>query len=511
MQRKTFMPSLGTALFALAATAVAFATGAMDPFLALFGISPEHLGAAALLANGALAFDKKTIGEQIAAFETKLQAAQNEAQSIVGKSITEGRTLDEAENERHEAAVAEINAIEKHIKLLKSHEAAMVVRANPVVQGSGAGQGSVQIQGSGPISVRRNTPPGTAFTRYVALLAVSKGNLMQAEVLANNLYKDMPELGIVMKAAVAAGTTSDATWAGPLVQYQDMVSEFIELLRPQTILGRMTGVRRVPFNIRIPRQTAGTSGAFVGEGQPAPVQKLDFDNITLPWAKASSIVVITAELAKLSNPAAEALVRQDLIDGTSQFLDRRLIDPAYAGVASVSPAALTNGVTAVQATGATLAAIDGNVRTLMTSFANAELGLQSAVWVMSASLAIRLSMMRTNQDTKAFPELTMSGGLFYGIPVIVSNNVQPSGSPGDQHLILIDQSNVLLADDNQMMIDVSTEASLEMNDAPSGGATSLRSLWQNGLMGVKVDRWIYWTKRRSAAVQFIDKAQSYAS
>ena len=65
--------------------------------------------------------------------------------------------------------------------------------------------------------------------------------------------------------------------------------------------------------------------------------------------------------------------------------------------------------------------------------------------------------------------------------------------------------------EGQMLIDVSTEASIEMNDAPSGGATSLRSLWQNGLMGVKVDRWIHWTKRRSEAVQFIDKAQSYAS
>jgi HK97 family phage major capsid protein len=204
-------------------------------------------------------------------------------------------------------------------------------------------------------------------------------------------------------------------------------------------------------------------------------------------------------------------VRQDLIDGIGQFLDRRLIDPAFAGVANVSPGSLTNGVVARQSTGSTLAAIDADVRAIFTTFANAELGLQSAVWVMSASQAIRLSMIRTNQDERAFPELSMTGGTFYGIPVVVSNNVTPSGSPGDQHMILVDQSNVLLADDGQMMIDVSTEASVEMNDAPAGGATSLRSLWQNGLMGVKVDRWIYWMKRRSTAVQFIDKAQSYAS
>ena len=453
----------------------------------------------------------KTISEQIAALETKRQNLADQKVALVQKSLDEGRTFDESEAEQNASFAADVKAIDDHIKVLKDHETLMVSRASPIVQGTGRGQGAIEIAGSGPISVRRNTPPGTAFTRYVALCAVSRGNLMQAEVMANNLYKDMPELGIVFKTAVAAGSTSDATWAAPLVQYQEMVSEFIELLRPMTILGRLNSLRRVPFNVRIPRQTAGTTGTFVGEGAPTPVGKLTFDNVTMPWAKASTIVVITAELAKLSQPSAEALVRQDLLDGISQYLDKRLVDPAYPGVANVSPASLTHGVTPQQASGSTLAAIDTDVRAIMTTFANANHGLTSGVWVMSASLAIRLSMIRNAYDVKAFPELSMVGGNFNGLPVIVSNNVAPSGSPGDQHLILIDQANVLLADDGQMTIDTSTEASLEMDDAPAGGATSLRSLWQNGLMGVKIDRWIYWTKRRTTAVQFIDKAQSYAS
>jgi len=32
------------------------------------------------------------------------------------------------------------------------------------------------------------------------------------------------------------------------------------------------------------------------------------------------------------------------------------------------------------------------------------------------------------------------------------------------------------------------------------------SLWQNGLVGIKVERFINWTKARSAAVQFIGDA-----
>jgi HK97 family phage major capsid protein len=450
-----------------------------------------------------------TIQERLAEFRAKRTQVLEQKQAVIKTAtIDEGRTFDEHETEQIKGFDADLASLDATIAVLEKQHAAT---AKPVPPTAGQGDGAVTLGGSGPISVTRNAPKGTAFARYCQVLALSKGNLVQAQVLADNHFKDTPEVGTVLKTAVNAGTTTATTWAAPLVQYQDMVSEFIELLRPLTIIGRLDSLRRVPFNIRIPRQTAGSTGAFVGEGAPTPVRELAFDNLTLPWSKASTIVVITAELAKLGNPSAEALVRQDLLDGMSQYLDKRLVDPAYAGVANVSPASLTNGVAPVQASGATLASLDANVRTLMTTFADNELSLLTGVWVMSASLAIRLSMMRTNQDTPAFPKLSIKGGEFYGLPVIVSNNVTGSGSPGDQFLILIDQREVLLADDGQMDIDVSAEASVQMNDAPSAGAQSLVSLWQNGLLGLKCDRWIHWTKRRSQAVQFIDKAQSYAS
>jgi HK97 family phage major capsid protein/HK97 family phage prohead protease len=449
------------------------------------------------------------IAEQLAAFDTKRKAAIDGMEAIMNKSAEEGRTLDEHETEQYDGMQADVKSIDAHISRLQEHEKVMVAKAAAVTPDAGRGQGGVEIPGS-VISVRRNVPKGTAFTRYTMALAAAKGNLLQAEVLSKRWADSTPEVAIVMKAAVDAGTTSDTTWAAPLVQYTDMVSEFIELLRAQAVLGRMS-LRRVPFNIRIPRQTSGTTGAFVGEGAPTPVKELAFDNITLPWAKASTIVVLTAELARLSSPSAEALVRQDLLNGIAEFLDKRLLDPAYPGVANISPASLTNGVTARAASGATLAAIDADVKALLTTFTNANLTLTSGMWIMSPALAITLSLIRLTQDAFAFPGLGVNGGTFYGLPAITSNNVAPSGSPGDQHLILVDQNEVLLADDGQMMIDVSTEASVQMDNAPSAGAQSLVSLWQNGLLGVKVDRWIYWGKRRSQAVQFIDGAQSYGS
>ncbi len=453
----------------------------------------------------------KTIAEQLLAFDAKRTAALEASNAIMSKCADEGRTLDDAESEQYDTLQGEVKAIDAHIVRLKAHEQTMITKATPINIDTGRGEGAVTIPGTGPISVKRNLPKGTGFTRFAMALAASKGNLTVAERIAETKFKDSPEVAMVLKAATQEGTTSDATWAGPLVQYNDMASEFIELLRAETILGRLGSLRRVPFNVRMARQTSGTTGTFIGEGLPTPVKELAFDSVTLQWAKCSTICVISSELARFSDPMAEARVRADLIEGIAEYLDKRLIDPAYAGVASVSPASLTNGVTPTSASGATVAALDSNWRTIMASFATTNQRLQNLVVVMSPSQALRFSMMRTNQDMALFPSMGMNGGSMHGIPVITSNNVAPSGSPGDEHVIFIDQGEVLLADDGQITLDVSAEASLEFNDAPTGGATSLRSLWQNGLIGVKAERWINWTKRRSTAVKFIDKAQSYAS
>lgn len=445
----------------------------------------------------------KTIAQQIAEFQERRQTAMERKGALVQKAVDEGRTLDQSESEENTTLVSEVKAIDDHVKVLKEHESFMASKAvaiDPIV--GTREQQAVDIRG-GVVSVRRNVEPGTAFTRYCAALALTKGNPHGAMEVAKRWGGTTPEVETVLKAAVAAGSTSDTTWAGPLVQYQDMISEFITLLRPRTILGRMTSVRRVPFNIRIHRQTAGITGQFVGEGQPSPVNKLAFDNVTLPWAKASCIVVLNNELVKLANPSAEALVREDLLAGIAQYLDKRLVDPSFAGVANTSPASLTYGVTPVTSAGVTLAAVTSDAEGVLDKFDQANME-GALTWAYSRKTARRLSMLRNAYDEFAFPLATPEGGSFFGYPSVVSNNVEAAGSPTDRHVLLMDQSEILLADDGEMMVDASSEASLQMNDAPSAGATSLVSLWQNGMVGLKIDRWIYWTKRRDQAVQIID-------
>jgi HK97 family phage major capsid protein len=170
------------------------------------------------------------------------------------------------------------------------------------------------------------------------------------------------------------------------------------------------------------------------------------------------------------------LARDDMVKGINTYLDKRFMDPSYSGVANVSPASITNAATRRQASGTTLAAIDTDVTSAMnTAFASTDVDPSTAVWVMPPAVALRLSMKRGSQDVNAFPDITMKGGTWYGLPVIVSNAMIAAGSPAELQIALVTQSEVLMADDGGVSLDMSTEASVQMNDAPSAGAQSLVS------------------------------------
>lgn len=368
---------------------------------------------------------------------------------------------------------------------------------------SAAAGGAVVLRGNGrDTRVVRNLPKGTMFTRYAMALASSKGNLMQAAETAKQWEGSTPEVSRVLKAAVAAGTTTDPTWAAPLVEYRVMAEEFIELLRPATILGRLTGTRRVPFNVRIPRQTAGATVGWVGEAAPKPVGRQSFDTITMPETKIAGIVVITMELARFSSPSAEAVVRQDMIDAVGQFSDMQFINPGIAPVAGVAPGSITNNAASVASAGNTLANIEADLRAARTYFVQNAIPLTGAYWVMDPTTRIGLEELRTAQDVPMYPTLTTNGTL-KGLPVIDSTAIgmydQDGAGTGvaGKYIALISAPNVLIADDGQVLLDSSAEASIVMDD--TGAGSTMTSLWQRNMIGIRAERLIHWLRRRDAA------------
>jgi HK97 family phage major capsid protein/HK97 family phage prohead protease len=439
------------------------------------------------------------IAEQIKSFQAALE--QKAARQTELMTSAEGRTLDGAESEEFDTLVDEIKAAEVHIGRLEAMQKAAIATAKPVVDASGMRErSSITVKATNPVA------KGTAFTRYVIAQCRAKGNLMQAAEIAKQ-WTDTPEVEQVLKAAVAAGTTTDATWAAPLVPYQQMSNELIELLRPETIVGKMSQLRQVPFNVRIPGQTQGSTVNWVGETKPKPVSALAFEDITLRFNKIAGIVVISDELARLSTPSAEAIIRGDLVAQIAQFTDDSFINPAYAAVTDVRPASVTNTATAIPASGTDADALRADVRALYATFIAANMSTAGAVWIMTSTMAMAIGMMMNPLGQPEFPGISATGGTLLGLNVIVSETV-PSDSSGSI-IVLAKQSEILLADEGGVTVDVSREASVQMNSTPDDPATAstvLTSLWANNLLGIRAERMITWRKRRPQAVAYISGA-----
>jgi HK97 family phage major capsid protein/HK97 family phage prohead protease len=487
---------------------------AADPSLSLSKSSPGASGKSArpVVRHNAM----KTTNETISEYEAKRAANAARMQALMEKSNADGETLDGEAAGEYDGLATEIKNIDGHITRLKqlaliqtsqAREITPDVGTDPDAASRARGDDGEKSSSTHIVSVRRNVPAGTTFARYAQCLAFGKGNLMQAHQRAL-IYKDTPELAPILKSAMDAGTTTDSTWALPLWQYQTMASEFIELLRPDTIVGKIQGLRRVPFNIRVASKTQGSTVGWVGQGSPKPVSELAFSELTLGLAKAAGIVVISQELARSASPSAEAIIRQDLVDTMSTFMDVQFISPSVAAVSNVSPASITNGLTAVASTGSSVATVTADLKSLLSNFINNDIPSRSPYFVMHPITALGLSLLRTAQDIFAFPDITHKGGSLFGIPVVTSRSV-PKTTSGGSIIVLLDASEIFFADDGQVTLDASEQASLQMDSAPSAGAQSVVSLWQNNLIGIRAERYMNWKRARDTAVTYLDFVPVY--
>src|SRR4030095_13681103 len=316
------------------------------------------------------------------------------------------------------------------------------------------------IKGDGLMSTPNRVvsalPPGTAFSRYLMVLGAGQGDMYTELTLAEK-FKDSPQVHATLelrtKAAVAAGTTTDATWAGPLAVY-GIAGEALALLRGASIIGALEGkMRRVPFRTKVPRETgSGTGGAWVGEGLATPVAATAYDTLSQEAYKAAKIVVLSEELLKIGDPDAERTVRETVIAGVAAYLDSQFLTNTVTLSADLRPAAITNGATAVTSTGVTAAAVTTDLGSLLAAITTSGGGL---VWIMrpltAYNIAAKLAAVGMTTD---IPRTLL------GIPLILSVN-----SPAQ--ITLVDAAHILYSDTGAIDVDTSTQAAIEMNDAPA--------------------------------------------
>ena len=471
-------------------------------------VIPPSAGVSASRAKAQTSKHMKTYADRIGECEATRMAKAAELEALQNTVSDEGRTKDATERETFDTLKADIVGLDGEIKDLRELQSMQAQKAVGVV---GDDPKKASESRGGVVTVKSNLPPGTGFTRYAMALAAGRGSRLEAAEYAKRWDGSTPEVAMILKAAVVAGTTTDSDWAAPLVVYQNLASEFVELLRPATIIGRIAGLRRVPFNVIMPNQSQGATVGWVGQGAPKQVSELKFTQLSLGMAKAAGIIVLSEELVRSSSPSAEAIVRQDLISTIAAFLDVQFINPAVAAVSNVSPAAITNGITAIDSTGTTAAFFRADFKTMVAAMMAAGINsLAGGHWIMTETQALSFALMQTSLGNPEFPGMSITGGSLLGFPVVASEAVPAEGgSPAGARIVFVLPREIFLADDGGVAIDVSREASLQMDSAPDNPATAstvMVSLWQNNLVALRAERFINWLRRRDAAVGIIEGA-----
>lgn len=468
-----------------------------------------------------------TIAEQIAALEATREAKQARMSAVMQKSLDENRSTDTAEAEEFDTLEGEIKTIDADLVRLRKMERIQAAGAKPAAD-TAKGYESAAARPDGVHTVQVKTveklEPGIAMARYAMCLTHAKGDHVRAFNFAQKYYPNTESIVhtlkaqseganlqqlMQMKATVAAGTTTDSTWAGPLVYANTFGGDFIEYLRARTLIGQAQ-FRSVPFNVRIVGQTSGGTGYWVGQGKPKPVTSFDFNATTIPFTKVAAISVITQELARFSDPSAERLVRDGLAEAVIAKIDGDLFDPDAAAVANVSPAGLLNGVSPVQGpTGSDPDDIRCALLRLWAPWDSTFIGSRPAYYTTPA-VARFLAFMRDALGNVAFPGVTPNGGTLDGIPLRVSQYLANNGGSAGSPFILVDEAEVWLADDGSVTLDASEQASIEMLDNPTNSssatvtATSMVSMWQTNSIALRAERFVWWGLRRSGAIQWID-------
>lgn len=469
----------------------------------------------------------KTFAEQIADLQATRVTAHEKMKELAQKSVDGARSMQTDEAEEFDTLKASIKRLDDDIGRLTTL-ADMDKLTAKALETPNADTTAAPYRAPLQIKNVEKLDKGIAMARYAMCLVKAKGNHDMAFRLAEKHFPhsegvvktlkaqaegaNLQEL-MRMKATVAAGDTINSTWAAPLVYANTFGGDFIEYLRPRTLIGQ-ANFRPVPFNVRIAGQTSGGSASWVGQGKAKPVTKFDFNAVTVPFTKIAAISVLTQELARFSDPSAEALVRDSLADAVIARADTDLFDPDLAAVANVSPAGLLNGVAPVTVTGIDYAdptSVRCAIAALWAPWDTTFMGQRPAYYTTPA-VARMLSLSREPLGTAAFPGMTPMGGTLDGVPVRVSQYLANNGGSGGAPFILVDESEIFLADDGSVTLDASEQASIEMSDTPAGSSNptvaassvNLVSMWQTNSIALRAERFIWWGPRRTGAVQWID-------
>ncbi len=292
---------------------------------------------------------------------------------------------------------------------------------------------------------------GLGAARIVRALAAAKGDPEKASAYAKKVWGDDE-----ISKALNTGTGS----AGGFLIPEEYSTELIELLRPQTVVRRM-GANVIPMptgTLNIPKLAGGGSASYVGEGTEIGVTAQTFGQVTLTWKKLAALVPISNDLLRFSSPAADTIVRDDLVAALAQKEDEAFI--TYDGSVSTAPKGLYGWCPAANSNNVTTAPL-ADLQNAVYLLKKANVRFLRPCWIMSPRTELYLLTLRdATSGVYIFRDEMLTGRLLrypYVATSIIPDNL--GSNKNESQVYLVDMADAIIGEATELIIDISSEAS----------------------------------------------------
>lgn len=292
---------------------------------------------------------------------------------------------------------------------------------------------------------------GVRAARWLRAMAATRGDTDKASQLALEKYRDEE----VSKALAA----SEFEGGGAIVP-DEYVAEIIELLRARTVV-RALGAQPMPMNsgsLTMPFMSSGSSASYVGENKNISKSAPEFGQLQLSAKKLAGLVPISNDLLRDSSPAADNVVRNDLVQAMSLREDLAFIRDD--GTEN-KPKGMRHWADTVadRTTDGALANVVADLAKMIKDLEEANIPLTNGGWAMTPRTKWHLMSLVDGNGNYVFRD-EMLGGELMTYPFLTStqipNNLADLGTTGTNfsELYLADFNSLIIGENTQLLVDV---------------------------------------------------------
>ena len=301
---------------------------------------------------------------------------------------------------------------------------------------------------------------GLAFGRIVRAMACAKKDGTGSEGVTRMLtHWGDTDLADAQTKALAASIAIDG---GYLVAPQ-YSTDILAARRAKTVI-RAAGAVEMPMptgTLHLPKVTTGVTGGYIGENANATHSQPVFGENILTWKKLAVLSAISNDLLRYNSPAADAVVRDDIVRSLSVTEDAVLIRSQGVGGEPKGLRYWAAAGSIIAANTVSIANVTADLGKCLYTMLDNNVPVTKGVWLLAPRSHYYLVTIRDAVGNLAFaPE--MATGKLMGYPFFVTTSIPRNltvGANADcSEVYFVNMDDVVIGDSQRLLIDVSSEA-----------------------------------------------------